>query len=147
MGAAEIAAVAALGALCAVWAVLQLWITRRDPGNPGVVRECDGGCGSCTGGERDGRCSRSASRFHFEGFNAPESRPIGDQCAKVFLPADHPRHHVANKKPIHLISLRIPHRIHNCLGCKLPERLVPMFFHGCLADAKNGDFTHGNSFP
>lgn len=57
MTGAELAAVAALAALCAVWAVLQLWVARRDPGNPGVRRACDGGCGSCGGGDDDGRCA------------------------------------------------------------------------------------------
>lgn len=40
---AEFVAIAALAAGCAGWALLQRWIERRDPGNPGVVRDC-GGC-------------------------------------------------------------------------------------------------------
>jgi hypothetical protein len=52
----ELAAVAALAAVCGLWVLLQRWIERSDPGNPGVKRECDGGCGSCAGGDRQGRC-------------------------------------------------------------------------------------------
>ncbi len=45
----EMLAIVALAALCAGWVVLQRWIARHDPGNPGVARECDGTCGSCRG--------------------------------------------------------------------------------------------------
>jgi len=44
----DLIAIGALSLLCSVWVLLQRWIERRDPGNPGVARECDGGCGRCT---------------------------------------------------------------------------------------------------
>jgi hypothetical protein len=47
MSAFDLAAVLALAAACAVWGLVQLWVARRDPGNPGVARECDGGCLTC----------------------------------------------------------------------------------------------------
>ncbi len=47
--ATEIVAVLALALACAAWVALQRWIARRDPGNPGLDRGCDGTCGSCTG--------------------------------------------------------------------------------------------------
>jgi hypothetical protein len=43
----DLIAISALAAACAGWVVLQRWVARRDPGNPGVARECDGGCGGC----------------------------------------------------------------------------------------------------
>ena len=55
MSAVDLIAIAALAAACAGWVVLQRWVARRDPGNPGVNRECDGGCGGC---ERSGDASR-----------------------------------------------------------------------------------------
>jgi len=46
---ADLAAVAALAAACAGWVLVQRWVARRDPDNPGIVRDC-GGCaqgGAC----------------------------------------------------------------------------------------------------
>jgi len=43
----EAIAILALSALCAGWVVLQRWIERHDPGNPGIRRDCDGGCAGC----------------------------------------------------------------------------------------------------
>ncbi len=43
-------AILALGALCAVWVLLQNLVARHDPEQPGV----EGGCGNCHG---NGECS------------------------------------------------------------------------------------------
>jgi hypothetical protein len=43
----EALAILALSALCAGWVLLQRWIGRHDPENPGIRRECDGGCAGC----------------------------------------------------------------------------------------------------
>jgi hypothetical protein len=50
VSAVDLIAIAALAAACAGWVVLQRWVERRDPGNPGVRRECAGGCASCDRG-------------------------------------------------------------------------------------------------
>jgi hypothetical protein len=68
------------------------------------------------------------SHNSFEGINIPVSEPISDQCARIFLPADHYRHYVVNKKTT------ISHRVYNSLGHQFPEGFIPMFFHRCLAD-------------
>ena len=41
-----------LGAVCAGWVLLQVWITSRDPDTKGIERGCGGGCGG--GGDRRG---------------------------------------------------------------------------------------------
>jgi hypothetical protein len=48
----DLAAILLLGVACGGWALLQRWIERRDPGNPGLARECDGTCRGCD----TGRC-------------------------------------------------------------------------------------------
>ncbi|MFO1051663.1 MAG: hypothetical protein U1F36_05580 [Planctomycetota bacterium] len=62
----EVLAILGLGLGCAAWVIVQLWIGRRDPAQPGVERSCDGhgGCGGgghCEGKGRaggGGSCSR-----------------------------------------------------------------------------------------
>lgn len=43
----DLAAVLALAVVSGGWVLLQRYIDRVDPGNPGLDRECDGGCRSC----------------------------------------------------------------------------------------------------
>jgi len=50
VSATDLIAIVALAAACSGWIVLQRWVARRDPSNPGVRRECDGGCGACAPG-------------------------------------------------------------------------------------------------
>lgn len=62
MSAVDLVAIAVLAVACAAWVVLQRWVARVDPGNPGVERECDGGCGSCErGGDASGASARERS--------------------------------------------------------------------------------------
>lgn len=42
--AVDLVAILALVAACLGFGALQLWIARRDPGNPGLRRGCDGLC-------------------------------------------------------------------------------------------------------
>jgi hypothetical protein len=49
----EVLGVLSLGLVCAGWVLLQRWIARRDPENPGLARSCDGTCATCEGRCRD----------------------------------------------------------------------------------------------
>jgi hypothetical protein len=61
MRATDWIAIAAVALGCGLWALLQIWIQRRDPGNPGVDRDCDGGCGRCATANCETRSERSAA--------------------------------------------------------------------------------------
>jgi hypothetical protein len=45
MGWVDVVAVAGVALLCAAWAVVQRFVARSDPGQPGVEGKC-AGCGS-----------------------------------------------------------------------------------------------------
>jgi hypothetical protein len=45
----DLLAIAGLGAVCALWVIVQRAARRLDPHEPGVVR----GCGGCTAGEHE----------------------------------------------------------------------------------------------
>jgi hypothetical protein len=51
----ELLAILILAAAAGGWALLQRWLARVDPGNPGLARECDGSCSHCA----DPHCSSS----------------------------------------------------------------------------------------
>jgi len=62
---------------------------------------------NCHGSQTDSCRSGGTRGFYFEGFNPSQAYPIGNKCSDALLPAQYPRHHIADKNCGSRFSLRI----------------------------------------